>query len=190
MKIIVGIGNPGSEYERTRHNVGFDTVDAFARLCRIQPHYRERFSALAATCLAEGEKVLLLKPQTYVNLSGHAVQAALAWHNEEADSLLVICDDMNLPLGRIRIRRGGSGGGHKGLDSIAQALGGNNYPRLRIGIGQPEAAPPVDFVLSRFRPDERRVIDDSIERAAQAVRCWMLEGIEPVMNQYNAAPQA
>ncbi len=190
MKIVVGIGNPGAEYEGTRHNVGFDTLDAVARQAALNPGYRSRFQALVALVTLEDQSTLLVKPQTYVNLSGQAVRAALDWYKELVDNLLVVCDDLHLPLGRIRVRRSGSSGGHKGLKSIEQALSTNEFARLRIGIGEPVGMTAVDFVLSRFAPHERPQIEAAVERAAQAVRCWVRAGVDACMNEFNAAPKA
>ena len=186
MKIVVGIGNPGPEYDRTRHNVGFETLDAVAEQTHIEPTYRRRFSALVASCMIGEERVLLVKPQIYVNLSGDAVCAALDWHDESVDNLFVVCDDLNLDLGRIRVRRKGSSGGHNGLKSIADVLDTEDYARLRIGIGQPRAGQAADFVLSRFSADERIDVDRAIALAGEAVRCWITQGIEPCMNEFNA----
>ena len=187
MKIVVGIGNPGREYEHTRHNVGFDVVDAIAEQNGLGPVSRRRFSAHVASGPIAGERALLVKPQTYVNVSGQAARAALDWYGESVENLLVVCDDLNLALGRVRIRPGGSSGGHRGLESIADALGTHEFPRLRIGIGEPVRVPAVDFVLSRFDAEERRMIDAAVALAAQAVNCWVREGIHACMNQFNAA---
>ena len=188
MKIVVGIGNPDPEHHKTRHNVGFDALDALARRHDAKPASQERFSAKVATIVVDGQKALLLFPQTFVNRSGESVRAALDWYDEPVESLLVVCDDMNLPVGRLRIRRAGGNGGHKGLEAIAYALGTEAYCRLRVGIGKPPPGRAVDYVLSRFYPDERAEVDAAIERAADAVRSWMCENIEACMNEFNAPP--
>lgn len=185
MKIILGIGNPGPEYQHTRHNVGFDAVDLVAKQNDIEPASRARFSSLAASGMICGERAILLKPQTYVNLSGEAARAALDWHRQPPDALLVVCDDFNLELGRIRVRPQGSSGGHRGLQSIIDALGTEAYPRLRIGIGRPGTDEAVDFVLSRFQDDEVSQVQSAIRRASEAVLCWVTEGIEACMNKFN-----
>ena len=187
MKIILGIGNPGRDYDHTRHNVGFDTVDCLARQHALDAAFRERFSALVAVGTITQERVALLKPQTYVNLSGQSARAALDWYQEPPESLLVICDDFHLDLGRLRVRPGGSSGGHKGLQSIAEALGTEDYPRLRIGIGQPKPDAAVDHVLSRFDAHERDVVEDAVARACDAACCWVTEDIEACMAKFNAA---
>ncbi len=187
MKIVVGIGNPGPDYDGTRHNVGFDTVDRVAQESNIGSLTRPRFSSLTASGMIGESKVTLLKPQTYVNLSGEAARASLDWYRLSPDVLLVVCDDFNLPLGRIRVRAGGSSGGHKGLQSISDALDTEEFPRLRIGIGQPEQGKAVDFVLSQFRGEEIDQIQSTIQQASAAVRCWITEDIEACMSTFNAA---
>ena len=187
MRIVVGIGNPGPEYEGTRHNVGFDTVDLVAQDSSLGELTRQRFSSLTVSGMIGDAKVALLKPQTYVNLSGEAVRASLDWYRLSPDALLVVCDDFNLPLGRIRVRTGGSSGGHKGLQSIAEALDTEAFARLRIGIGQPEPGNAVDFVLSRFQGEEIDLIQSTVQRASAAVRCWATEDIEACMTTFNAA---
>ena len=188
MKIVVGIGNPGLEYDGTRHNVGFDVLDLLAERSALGPSYQKRFSALVTSGFVAGVKTLLVKPQTYVNLSGRSVRAALEWYDEPVENLLVVCDDLNLPLGRLRIRTSGSSGGHKGLMSIAESLGTNAYPRLRIGIGQPKPGRAVDFVLSRFTSEERIEIDAAIGRAEEATRFWLHHDMQACMNRLNAEP--
>lgn len=186
MKIILGTGNPGAEYQHTRHNVGFDTIDLVASKSDFGRVSGRRFFSQAASGMICGENVLLLKPNTYVNHSGQAARAALDWYKCLPESLLVVCDDLNLELGRIRVRPRGTSGGHNGLQSVIDALGTEAYPRLRIGIGCPQAAPAADYVLSRFGHEESSQIESAIDRASEAVLCWAIEGIDACMNTFNA----
>lgn len=185
MKLVVGLGNHGREYEGTRHNVGYAVIDRLAE--KLGPaEFRRQFSGRLAKIKVGDEKVLLLKPETYMNLSGRSVQPALAFHKLSGADLLVICDDLNLPVGRIRIRPDGSDGGQKGLRSVADQLGTTGYPRLRIGIGAaPERQDAADYVLSRFSREERKTIEQSIERAVDAAILWCEAGIEKCMNRFN-----
>ena len=188
MKIVVGIGNPGPEYVGTRHNVGFDVVDLVADQHNLPRPTGARFHSHVQAGVVGDERILLVKPQTYVNGSGLAVRQFVNWYKETPESLLVVCDDLNLPLGRIRARRSGSSGGHKGLQSIADALGTEAVPRLRIGIGtDAPVADAVAFVLSRFRVEEQDVIRSAIEQADRAVSCWIAHGIDRCMNEFNPA---
>ena len=195
MKVICGLGNPGERYRLTRHNVGFRVVDLLADRWGLTGAGRVREGA--AQLEAEGPepigRVLLVKPMKYMNISGATVRAALRRADAEpASDLLIVADDVDLPLGRIRLRRGGSAGGHNGLRDIIAALGGNEFNRLRVGIGR--AGETVDHVLSTFRKDERELATEAIATAADAAELWLAEGIEAAMNAYNgidlAAPPA
>ncbi len=184
-RLIVGIGNPGPEYASTRHNVGFRVVDALAKRWQIQ---REdlRFHGVFAVVQANGLRLGLLKPLTYVNLSGRSVKAAAQHLNLSVDQILVVLDDVSLPLGKLRLRAKGSSGGHKGLQSILEALGTEEIPRLRVGIGPlPEGIDLVTFVLSPFTPEEELVIAEAIERASEAAISWATEGVEVAMQRFN-----
>ena len=183
MKVVVGLGNPGAEYHATRHNVGFAVVDYLAEGANAG-RFRNRFDALVAELTEEEHKVLLVKPQTFMNLSGRCVRQLLDFYQAPVADLLVVCDDFNLPLGKLRFRSKGSSGGQKGLKNIQDQLGTAEYSRLRIGVDAPEGD-PVDHVLGRFRPGERKVIADAIQQAAQGVIAWVQHGIEVCMNQYN-----
>ena len=183
MKVVVGLGNPGGRYQGTRHNVGFDVVDSLAS----GPHagrFQGRFHAQVAELHEGGEKLLLVKPETFMNLSGRCVRQVLDFYQVPASDLLVVCDDINLPLGKLRIRARGTHGGHNGLRDIQNHLGGVEYARLRIGVDAPKDD-AVDHVLGRFRPGERAVIRDAEDKAAQAVVVWLAKGIQACMNQYN-----
>ncbi len=199
MKLVVGLGNPGRQYLGTRHNIGYEVVDRLAwRLAwTSQPDQfdrlaRSRFDGLAMDAnvpLATGstEKLLLLKPTTYMNLSGRSVQAAMAFYQAAPADIMVVLDDLALPCGKIRIRSGGSNGGHNGLRDIERALGASDYPRLRVGIDAPP--PPMagkDYVLGKFSADQRKLIDPACDRAANAILAWIENGIVSAMNRFNA----
>jgi peptidyl-tRNA hydrolase, PTH1 family len=186
MKIVVGLGNPGKKYDRTRHNVGFAVVDAVAAGPGVAS-FRDQFDAQVAEWFEDGNKVLLLKPHTFMNLSGRAVREAVDFFQVELGDVLVICDDINLPLGKLRFRARGTHGGHNGLRDIQAHLGTTAYPRLRIGVDAPNTeGQAVDHVLGRFRPSERPVIDEAVAQAVEGVVLWARHGIEKCMNQYNA----
>lgn len=184
MKLIVGLGNPGGKYEQTRHNVGFRAIEELARRWRIAVT-RNRFSGLVGDGPIRDRKVLLLEPMTYMNLSGRSVREAMTFHKLALADLLVILDDMALPLGRLRLRPGGSAGGHNGLANVIEQLGGDDFARLRIGIEAVQGSRMVDHVLGSFTPEERGRIDQAIARAADAAECWLAEGIDGAMNKYN-----
>jgi PTH1 family peptidyl-tRNA hydrolase len=184
MKVVVGLGNPGKKYFGTRHNVGFAVVDGLAQGPGVSS-FQDRFDAEVAEFHEGAEKALLLKPATFMNLSGRSVRQALDFYQLGADDLLVVCDDINLPLGKLRFRARGTHGGHNGLRDIQAHLGTTEYARLRIGVDAPPEDGAVDHVLGRFRPTERPVIQEAIERAMQGVLLWIREGIAKCMNQYN-----
>ncbi len=200
MKLIVGLGNPGRQYVGTRHNIGFELVDALAaRWGWASPGDfdrlgREKFNGLAIDGITglggEAERAMLLKPMTYMNASGRSVQAAMAFFQLSPAEALVVLDEMALPCGALRLRAAGSNGGHNGLRDIERALGGSQYPRLRIGIDP--APPPIagrDYVLGRFTPDQRKAIVPAIERATMVIEAWMRDGIAKAMTRYNAADE-
>lgn len=189
MKLVVGLGNPGSRYHGTRHNVGFAVIDSLAAGPTVG-RFQSRFQAHVAEFVEAGEKVWLLKPETFMNLSGRAVRQALDFFNLPVSDLLVVCDDINLPLGKLRVRPRGTHGGHNGLRDVQNHLGTNEYARLRIGVDAPQQDDAVDHVLGRFRPSERPVIEEAIALAAQAVLVWVLQGVGPCMNRYNASQNA
>jgi peptidyl-tRNA hydrolase, PTH1 family len=199
MRLVVGLGNPGSEFVATRHNVGWEAVDELAsRLGWIGKN--DEFNRLGKSkfdgILLDGsvsvhsgtsERLLLLKPTTFMNDSGRSVQAAMAFYQLSPVDLMVVLDDLALPCGKIRIRPGGSSGGHNGLKDIQRALGTDEYPRLRIGIDSPPPRiPGRDYVLGRFTEEQRKAVDPAIDRAAQAILRWIENGIETAMNQFNA----
>lgn len=186
MLLIVGLGNIGVAYERTRHNVGFEVVDELARQLNVQ-FRKGKFRADEATVQLGGRRVLLLKPHTLMNLSGEAVGAAARFYKINTKNIMVVCDDINLPAGKIRLRASGSDGGHNGLWNITNRMGTSDYPRLRVGVNAP---PPgmdmADYVLSRPLSEERVLIADARDRAVRALETWVKEGMAAAMNRWNA----
>jgi PTH1 family peptidyl-tRNA hydrolase len=185
MKVIVGLGNPGRRYEGTRHNVGYAVIDLLAKSPRCG-RSQSRFNAQIVELMEEQEKLLLVKPETFMNLSGRCVQQVVAFYQLPLTELLVVCDDVNLPLGKLRARARGTHGGHNGLRNIQEHLGTSDYPRLRIGVGNPDGKDLVDHVLGRFRAGESAVIDDAVGLAVEAVGVWIHRGMEACMNLYNS----
>lgn len=183
-KLVVGLGNPGSKYEGTRHNIGFEVVDRLAK-GGSGATFTRKFDGLLAESEIDFHRVLLLKPETFMNLSGRSVAQALRFYKLELADLLVVCDDLNLPLGKLRIRGGGSDGGQKGLRDITAQLGSENYARLRIGIGERGPVDAADFVLSRFRTADRVAVEDALILASQAVAVWVTQGQAAAMNRFN-----
>ncbi len=186
LKLVVGLGNPGSKYQGTRHNIGFEVVDRLAQ-GGARPSFARKFEGQLAEIEIDFRRVLLLKPETFMNLSGRSVGQAMRFYKLEPADLLVVCDDLSLPLGKLRLRPGGSDGGQKGLRDIAAHLGTEQFPRLRIGIGDRENSDASDFVLGRFRSSERPIIDDALILATQAVAVWVTQGLDAAMNRFNAA---
>ena len=186
MKLVVGLGNPGPRYAGTRHNVGFETLLRIGRGWGSDTLPKAAFGGEVLDLPMRDERVLLLAPHTFMNRSGESVLAARDFYKVENESLLVVCDDFNLPLGKLRLRPKGSAGGQKGLEDIIRRLGTQDVPRLRIGIGPvPGRWDPADFVLGKFTKDERKEIDLSVQDAADAVTDWANEGIEAAMNKWN-----
>ncbi len=182
-QLIVGLGNPGAQYADTRHNVGFMVVDALAT------EFNLSFTKSRFGLVARGQGFWLLKPLTFMNLSGEAVGPMMRWHRILPSHLLVVGDDLDLPLGRLRLRQGGSSGGHNGLKSIMEAVQTENFPRLRIGIDRPPPAIRViDWVLTPFAPSERDILTNTIDRAAKAAMTALVDGITMAMNRFNREP--
>ncbi|MFN0052250.1 MAG: aminoacyl-tRNA hydrolase [Planctomycetales bacterium] len=190
MKILVGLGNPGSKYQGTRHNVGFELVAELAlRHGGARP--KSKFDGEISEVLIGTERLLLLAPQTYMNNSGRSVRQAVDFFQLVPADVLVVCDDLNLPLGKLRIRKSGSAGGQKGLANILQHLGTEAVPRLRIGIDPPPGGrDAADYVLDRFSKAEAALMVTAVGQAADAVACWLREGIDQAMNRFNAPPAA
>jgi len=184
--LVVFLGNPGLRYEGTRHNAGFMTADALARKKNISIN-RSRFRALTASCPFGDTTVLLMKPQTYMNLSGEAVGQAARFYKIPADHVLVVSDDITLPIGAMRIRTKGSAGGHNGLKNIISVLGTEEFPRIRLGVGSPPHPDydTVDWVLSVFRDQDAVDMAEAASRAADAVECFITQGPEKAMNLYS-----
>lgn len=185
LKLIVGLGNPGARYARNRHNVGFMVLDKLAQ-AEQAAFTRQRFNAKLCDTQLDGARVLLAKPQTYMNLSGNAVSKIITFYQIPLTHVMVVYDDLDLPLGKIRLRAQGSSGGHHGMESILHALGTNAIPRLRIGIGRPATRQDVNHVLGNFSPEEQPLLDEVLARAEQALRVWVREGIAKAMNVFNS----
>ena len=184
--LIAGLGNPGAKYENTRHNAGFMTADALAEHCHAGA-WRIKFQAQTAQVVLGGQGVLLLKPLTYMNLSGEAIGQAARFYKLPADHVLVISDDTDLPLGKLRIRKSGSAGGHNGLKSIIAHLGTDQFPRLKIGVGgKPHPDYDMaDWVLGQFQGQDKKAMEDAVARAVQAAECLVQDGPEKAMNRFN-----
>lgn len=190
MKIVVGLGNPGQKYAGTRHNVGFEVLAALAAR-GASDRWKMRFQAEVVEAQLVGERVLLVAPQTYMNLSGRSVRAVVDFYKSSLPDVLVVCDDLDLECGRLRLRASGSAGGQKGLKSIIEQLGSMEFARLRVGIGRPSAGGDVvEYVLQSFRSHERPVIEAAVARAVQAVEMWVKEGAAAAMNQFNREADA
>lgn len=188
MKVIAGLGNPGAEYANTPHSIGFEVVDALARRIDAQWKRSSSFNGELATGMLGGVKALLVKPATYMNLSGDCIAPAVRYHNASAaDDLLVVSDDIDLPVGRIRIRKGGSAGGHNGLKSVIERTGTQAFARLRVGVGRDSRnrANVVGHVLGKFSPEDRKVMDEVVEQAVIAIEAIELNSLEIAMNRYN-----
>ena len=184
--LLVCLGNPGDKYENTRHNVGFMVADELAERQRA-PIQKLKFKALTNLFTISGEKVLVMKPVTYMNLSGEAVRPAADFYKSPPDHVLVVSDDTALPVGRLRIRRGGSAGGHNGLKSVIQHLGTDQFPRIRVGVGE-KPHPDydmADWVLGHFQGEDKKAMDAAVKRAADAVECLIGEGIDRAMSRFN-----
>lgn len=190
MKLVVGLGNPGPEYRETRHNVGFKVVDALVERWRVQDQWREKFEALQIKTMVGDESVIVVKPLTFMNLSGQAVAALAGFYKIEPPDIFVVTDDVALPVGRLRARPEGGAGGHNGLKSISQSLATQAYPRMRVGVGRGDNRRDLaDHVLGRFEADERDTVSAAVLRAADATEMFISEGIGRVMNTFNAATE-
>lgn len=183
--VIIGLGNPGSRYDNTRHNVGFDTVDYLADKYGIKVS-KLKFKALYGDGSISGERVILVKPQTFMNLSGESVREIIDWYKIPMSNLIIIYDDTDLSLGKIRVRPKGSSGTHNGMRSIIYQIQSDDFPRVRIGIGRPpESWELADFVLSKINGDDRKLINQSIANAADAAATIVKSGVNAAMNKYN-----
>lgn len=185
LALIVGLGNPGEKYQHTRHNIGFDCLAVLhERMGR--PSVQAKFESQLVRGVLTGRDVCLVWPLTFMNCSGRAVAQVARFYKVSPENVLVVCDDLSLPLGKLRMRRNGSSGGQKGLNDILKSLGTQDVPRLRVGI---DATPPnwetADYVLSKFSAAERKVVSDALSRSADAAQCWLSDGIETAMNRFN-----
>ncbi len=185
MKMIVGLGNPGAQYHRTRHNAGFMLIDALAEDLDIAVT-QSKFKSLVGEGRYQGEKVVLLKPLTYMNLSGEAVRAAIDWHKIDVQDIVVAYDDMDMDVGRLRFRAKGGSGGHNGIKSLIAHLGTETFARCKIGVGRPVVGDVVSHVLTKFSAEEQQIIDQGMEKAVAAMKVFIkAEDIIDVMNQFN-----
>ncbi len=185
MYVIVGLGNPGKEYEKTRHNTGFITIDKLANKYNIEVN-KEKHKALIGRGTIEGKKVILVKPQTYMNLSGEAAREVLEFYKEDVKNLIAIFDDIDLPLGNIRIKEKGSAGTHNGVKSLVKELGSQDFKRVKVGIGSPaKQIDLISYVLGRFSTEEWEKIDKSSDNAVDAIGVIIRDGILKAMNEYN-----
>lgn len=184
--LVVGLGNIGDQYEGTRHNVGFQVVDELAERAGV-PVQKLKYRALTNTAQIGGEKVLLMKPVTFMNLSGEAVRPAVDFYKVSPDHVLVISDDVALPVGKLRVRRGGSAGGHNGLKDIIRHLGTDQFPRVKVGVGE-KPHPDydmADWVLGKFQGEDKKIIDQAVKRAADAVELLLSQEVDKAMSRYN-----
>ena len=185
MYVVVGLGNPGKQYERTRHNVGFDVIDILAKEYGISVS-KIKHKALIGEGRIGSEKVLLVKPQTYMNLSGETLIDIYNYYKVDMENIIVVYDDIDLDVGKIRIRKKGSGGTHNGMRSITKCLGSNDFPRVRVGVSKPRPGQDLaDFVLSRFRKEESDDVELGLEKAAKAVDVMIKDNVDLAMNKYN-----
>ena len=186
MKLIVGLGNPGVTYARTRHNAGFITVDRLAEIIGASKE-KKQGQALVRTAGTGADRLMLVKPQSYMNLSGNPLWELIHFYKDRVEGFIVVHDDLDLPLGKIRFKSGGGSGGHRGLNSITSRLGSDEYDRLKIGIGRPPAPVTAEaWVLQAFSAEETGLLDKVVERAIEGLRCWLDQGCIEAMNRYNA----
>ena len=186
MFIIVGLGNPGKDYTNTRHNIGFDVIDALADMAGISV-IEKKHKAIIGKGVIDGQKVILAKPQTYMNLSGESVRDIIDYYKvDEEQELIVISDDISLDVGNIRVRKKGSAGGHNGLKNIIAHLGHDTFLRVKMGVGEkPKGYDLADYVLGHFTADERKIMNESAKKAAEAIRMMMVGDVDKAMNEFN-----
>jgi len=185
LTLVVGLGNPGDKYRQTRHNIGFDCLSQLHEGMG-RPTLQAKFESLLVRGVLAGRDVCLVWPQTFMNCSGRAVAQVARFYKVPIENILVVCDDLSLPLGKLRMRRSGSSGGQKGLADILKSLGSQDVPRLRIGIDPtPADRDTADYVLSKFSNAEREVVQDALRQATKAIECWLGEGIDTAMNRHN-----
>ncbi|MCB6992147.1 aminoacyl-tRNA hydrolase [bacterium 210820-DFI.6.37] len=184
MYIIAGLGNPGRKYENTRHNIGFIALDLLAERNDIKIN-KIKHKALVGEGRISGQKVLLVKPQTYMNLSGQSLREVMAYYKEDMEKLVVIYDDIDIPMGTVRIRKKGSAGTHNGMRSVVQCLSSDQFPRIRIGLGDGRKGELKDFVIGGFSKEEKEPLEEAVTRAVLAAECIVEKGIDKAMNEYN-----
>lgn len=184
MKCIVGLGNPGRQYEKTRHNTGFLVIDELCAHFNVSLDTK-KFNAQYTKFKFKGEDILLMKPQTFMNLSGHAVSSILNYFKVDIEDLIVISDDLDLPVGKVRFRRGGNDGGQRGLRDIIKHLNTKSFDRCRIGIGNDKLIPTADYVLGKVEKENRELYKKSLEHAKEGILCWIDNGLDKTMNQFN-----
>lgn len=184
MKLIVGLGNPGKEYEHTRHNVGFDVIDLFCKKYNIEAN-RKKFKGMYADGIIAGERILILKPMTYMNLSGESISEVLKFYKISNDNIIIVYDDISLEVGRLRIRDKGSAGGHNGIKSIIAHLGSDVFPRIKIGVGQPSKDDLVSHVLGKFSKDESEKLNEVFKTSIEALEVIIRSGTMEAMNKFN-----
>jgi peptidyl-tRNA hydrolase, PTH1 family len=186
--LIVGLGNPGSRYARTRHNIGFQVLDEFARRLRLE--WKDRTEYKMCSGSIGDERIVLLEPLTFMNRSGNAVRKVSDKFAVGPENTIVVHDDLDLETGRLKIRKNGSSGGHKGVDSIIQHLGSKNFIRVKIGIGRDQFIPTEEYVLKKFRPDESALIGEAVQSAVESIETIITDGVEKAMNRFNRGPVA
>ena len=184
MKIVIGLGNPGNKYTKTRHNIGFAVIDKFIKSCSLEFTKKYRDSVISK-CIIEGEEVLFVKPQLFMNLSGGPTKRIIGKYNCSLNEILVVLDDINIPLGKTRIREKGSSGGHNGLKSISNHLRTTCFPRLRVGVGSSLPEDTKEFVLSRFTKEENDVIQSALDKACKIINCWVATDVSNCMSLFN-----
>jgi PTH1 family peptidyl-tRNA hydrolase len=185
MKLFVGLGNPGPKYERTRHNAGFMAVDEMARIWSIPMSEEKKFKGIVGKGAVDGEKVILLKPLTYMNLSGESVRAVMDFYNVEIEDVVILYDELDIPAGKIRVRQQGSAGGHNGVKSIIQHLKTQNFKRIRIGIDRHPKIPTVDYVLGKFQESELALVNQAIDQSVKACETTLKHSFVKVMTEFN-----
>ncbi len=189
MKLIVGLGNPGPEYDRTRHNMGFKVIDKLSAKYSIEVNH-SKFKGMYGTGLINGEKIILFKPYTYMNLSGEAVEQIAAFYKVSLEDLIVIYDDIDIAPGLIRIRKSGSAGSHNGMKSVTQMMGSTGFPRVRVGTGKPDNIDRlIEYVIGAIDEDEKPLLEEGIQKAADAVSMIIEENIDLAMNRFNIRPE-
>lgn len=185
MKLIVGLGNPGLQYATTRHNIGFEAIDSLAQVHNINVQ-KNKFKSFIGEGTIKGEKIILMKPQTYMNLSGEALKACMEWHKLTKDDIVVIYDDTSLELGQLRLRKTGSSGGHNGIKNIIAHLGTQDFMRIKIGVGEkPPGWDLANYVLSRFSEEEMKIVCPRLNDVVKAIEFIITQGVDRAMNQYN-----